>query len=146
MGRSPKVVFDWSGSLRVARLSWTMAEQLDQLVGERSAAARAALASWLGVYADEFAARIDDEVRTAANLAEQMRGEANGWAEEWRKAMDQENYNRYQDACDRVRDDRDLGDKIAGFFTGHDDLPDQPAPAASPAPPNFAPTRKFASY
>ena len=144
--RSAAVVFDFDGSLQVARLSWQAADELDRLRGERSTLAVDALTDWSGAYGVEFAGRIDDETLSASHLAEQLRGEANGWALEWTKAMDQENYNRYQDACDRAHDDRSVVDSVVGFFTGHDDLPPTPARAGQPQPPSFAATRTFADY
>jgi hypothetical protein len=144
--RAPSVVFDFDGALQLARLSWQTADELDRLRGERCSHAAAALSDWVGAYGIEFTTRIDTEAQTAFVVAEQLRAEANGWAEEWKQAMDQENYNRYQAACDRVRDQRGTLDKIGGFFLGHDDLPSTPKLAARPAPPTFAATRGFANY
>jgi hypothetical protein len=145
MERSPKVVFDWTGALRAARLSWQAADDVERLIGERGRLASDALVNWSGAYATEFAARVDDELQTAAAVAGQLRGEAEGWAIEWKNAMDQENWNRYQAACDRVRDDRGLIDKVM-FWQGHDDLPPEPSMAAVPRAPGFVPTRQFANY
>lgn len=144
--RAPTVVFDFDGALQLARLSWQTASELDALRTARADHAAAALTGWSGAYGVEFVHRIDDEAQTAFIVAEQLRAEANGWAEEWKQAMDQENYNRYQAACDRVRDDRNLVDDVIGFFAGHDDLPDAPALAARPSPPTFSPTRCVADY
>lgn len=144
--RSPAVVFDFDGALRLARLSWQTADELDRWRAARSSRAATALTGWTGTYATAFVARIDTEVQTALVVAEQLRAEANGWAEEWKQAMDQENFHRYQAACDRVRSRRDLLDDIGGFLFGHDDLPPTPSLAARPAPPSFSPTRAFAEY
>jgi hypothetical protein len=144
--RAPSVVFDFDGALQLARLSWQTADELDRLRGERGSQAAAALTDWVGAYGVEFAARTDSDVQGAFAVAEQLRAEANGWAEEWKQAMDQENYNRYQAACDRVRGDRSTLDKIGGFFVGHDDLPPTPKLADRPTPPLFAATRRFANY
>jgi hypothetical protein len=146
MTRSPQVVFDFTGSLDLARRSWRLADQLEQLGRQRGTRADAALVGWLGPYAFEFIRRIDSETQDAAHLAAQLRAEADGWATEWKKAMDQENYNRYQDACDRARADRDTWDNVKGFFVGHDDLPKPPALAAAPSAPAYTATRQFAHY
>jgi hypothetical protein len=143
---APKVVFDFPGSLRLARLSWHLADLLDQLARRRSEDARSALTDWTGAYAGEFAVRIDDEIVTAARLSEQLRAEAGGWAMEWKQAMDQENYNRYQAACARVRSRRNGWDNFTGALFGHDDLPSQPDVAPTPVAPDYLATRQFADY
>ena len=76
----------------------------------------------------------------------QLRSEAEGWALEWTYAVDQENWHRYQDACDRLRDDRSLLEGVTGFFFGHDDLPPEPRAVATPQPPGFAATARLADY
>ena len=106
----------------------------------------AALAHWSGEYADDFVERIDTEQSVGVQLVGQLRGEADGWAVEWQRAMDQENWNRYAAAVKRVEHDRSLVDSFVGFFAGHDDLPSQPAPAGVPVAPGFWPTRSFANY
>lgn len=143
---APAVVFDFDGALQLARLSWQTADELDRWRGERSTQAAAALDGWTGAYGTEFVGRVDTELQTAVVVAEQLRAEANGWAEEWKQAMDQENHNRYQTACDRVRSGRSFLDDVGGFLFGHDDLPPTPARAARPAPPSFSATRSFADY
>jgi hypothetical protein len=140
------VAFDFDGALQLARLSWQSADELDRLRCERGGQAAAALTGWAGSYGVEFVRRVDTETQTALVLAEKLRAEATGWAEEWKQAMDQENWNRYQAACDRVRAGRSFVDDVVGFFGGHDDLPDTPAAAARPAPPSFTPTRTVADY
>ena len=106
----------------------------------------AALTDWSGAYGEQFTVRIDHELQGVAIVARQLRDEANGWAIEWKEAIDQENYNRYQAACDRVRDDRGFVDTIGGALFGHDDLPPTPRHAATPQPPTFAATSAFADY
>lgn len=140
------VVFDFDGSLALARMLWTMADELDGLLVTRSSLAETALTDWIGNYANEFSGRIDHEQQAGSMLARQLRAEAGGWAEEWRKAMDQENWNRYAAAVDRVEADRGVLDSIGGFLFGHSDLPPQPSPAAVPVGPGFAATRSFANY
>ena len=146
MAYAPRVVFDFDGSLRLARLSWHLADLLDQLARRRGDDARAALVDWAGAFADEFVVRIDGELVTAARLSEQLRAEAGGWAIEWKQAMDQENYNRYQAACNRVRQKRSGWDSFTGALFGHDDLPSEPRLAALPAAPDYLATRQFADY
>jgi hypothetical protein len=144
--RSAPVQFDFDGSLRLARLSWQTADELELTAGGRHDLAVAALTDWSGVYGEQFAGRIDDEMHTTSIVARQLRDEAGGWAIEWKQAMDQANYNRYQDACDRIRDDRGFLDTVGGALFGHDDLPPTPQLADTPQPPSFAATRRFADY
>ena len=143
---TPPVQFDFDGGLQLARLSWRTADEVDLLAGGRRDLAVAALTDWSGAYGEQFALRVDDEVQTASVVARQLRDEAAGWATEWKQAMDQENYNRYQDACDRVRDDRGFLDTVGGALFGHNDLPPTPQLARTPQPPTYAATRQFADY
>lgn len=142
----PSVVFDFDGSLTLARKLFAMADELDLLLRSRLDLASTALAHWSGEYADDFVERIDTEQSVGVQLVGQLRGEADGWAVEWQRAMDQENWNRYAAAVKRVEHDRSLVDSFVGFFAGHDDLPSQPAPAGVPVAPGFWPTRSFANY
>ena len=140
------VVFDFDGSLALARSLYDVAADLEGVSVGRRALAGSALADWRGVYADEFTGRMDHEQRSGAAVAVQLRAEADGWAEEWRKAMDQENWDRYAAAVNRAKWKKGLLDKIGDAFFGDDDLPKTPRPAARPSGPMFAPTRSFADY
>jgi len=140
------VVFDFDGSLALARSLWSVADELDGVRATREASAAEALVGWQGVYGDQFVTRVDHEQVSARVVAEQLRGEANGWAEEWRKAIDQVNRDRYAAAVRSVEADRGFWDDVGGFFFGHNDLPSEPSPAATPTPPGFAATRGFANY
>lgn len=145
-GRSARVVFDFDGALQVARHSWQTADALDRLAAARRDDAEHAAVGWSGAYGVEFALRVDAELQGAATVAMQLRGEAEGWALEWTYAVEQENWHRYQDACDRVRDDRSLLEGVTGFFFGHDDLPPEPRAVATPQPPGFAATARLVDY
>ncbi len=140
------VVFDWGGSLNLARALHSMADELTDLAGSRARLATTALAHWQGTYGEQFVGRIDDEVHTGTRLAAQLRAEAEGWAIEWQKAMDQENWDRYQATKRRVENQRSNWDKLSGWAFGHDDLPNTPSAAARPIAPHFAATRNFADY
>ena len=140
------VVFDWGGSLNLAKALHVMAGELTELTSSRTRLATTALAQWIGTYSEHFVGRIDDEVHTGASLAAQLRAEAEGWAIEWQKAMDQENWDRYQAAKQRVENQRSNWDKFSGWALGHDDLPNTPSAAARPVAPHFAATRSFADY
>jgi hypothetical protein len=140
------VIFDWTGSLLLARRLWEVAERLEALTATRHRQAGNALVDWNGSTAVEFATRVDAECSDCARLSNALREEANGWATEWSKAVDEENWVRYQEACQRVRSQRGAMDKVGGFLFGHDDLPPEPRSARPPSSPGFAPTRKLADY
>ena len=140
------VVFDWAGSLNLAKALHAVADELTGLAGSRAGLATTALSHWEGMYGEQFVGRIDDEIQTGTRLAVQLRAEAEGWAIEWQKAMDQENWDRYQAAKSRVENQRSNWDKFSGWALGHDDLPNTPKAAGRPVAPNFAATRSFADY
>ena len=140
------VIFDWSGSLQLARKLWELAGRLEALSTSRGVQARSALVDWSGQKSVDFSARIAGEQADCIRLSHALRAEADGWAIEWTKAMDNENMVRYQLACQRVRDDRSALDKIGGFFVGHDDLPPQPRSARQPTAPGFVATRQLADF
>jgi hypothetical protein len=144
--RAPDVVFEFEGSLALARLAWATAGELESLMTDRRRRATETLLRWQGGSATEFGDRIEAEARAVAAIAAELRAEAGAWAIEWTHAIDQENYNRYQDACDQVRADTSIWDWGRDALFGEDDLPPQPAPAATPNAPTFAPTRSFAHY
>lgn len=140
------VVFDFDGSLRLARRLWATADDLDAVTRDRQRMAEAALVDWSGAHAEVFALRMDEEAVTTGRLTVQLRGEAEGWADEWRKAIDQENRNRHAAAVRRVESQRGFLDGLVGWIAGHDDLPPEPRAAVRPLAPAFLPTRSFADY
>lgn len=146
MAHRSRLVFDWEGSLRGARQLYAVADELQGLADRRSPLAEAALADWLGPFAVDFVNRLNDEVTNVNTLVPALRGEADGWALEWKRAMDQENWNRYANAVDRVHEKRSTWDSLWGGLTGHDDLPSTPNLAGIPAAPSYQPTRSFADY
>ena len=146
MDAAGNVVFDFEGSLDLARSLWRLADDLEQLLSSRSASASSALTNWAGRYADEFVDRANDEQSTGSMLAQMLRSDAYGWAFAWTQAMDEQNRVLYAREVTRVENDRSTLDRIGGFFTGHDDLPSTPRPASVPQPPYFFSTRTFARY
>ena len=146
MDAATSIRFDFDGSLELARSLWRLADDVEQLLTSRWALASTAATGWTGRYGVEFAERVGAEQSTGSVLAQQLRGDATGWAMAWTAAMDEQNRILYARAVKRVEDSRSTLDKIGGFFTGHDDLPPMPQPAAVPQPPYFFPTRAFARY
>ena len=146
MEAGPDVRFDFEGSLALARRLWELADQIETQMDARVLLASDALSTWLGAYGTDFAGRIDTEFADIAGIAGQLRAGAYGWAANWKAAMDQQNRVLYARRVKQVESDRSLLDKGIGFFAGHDDLPPEPEPAATPAAPGFRPTRSFVRY
>ncbi len=140
------VRFDYDGSLELARRLWQLADRLDTLAGERHRWAADALVDWAGPLGAEFAGRVDTEAADVARISGELRVTANGWAQAWAGALNQQNRRLFARACELVRRRRSVGDQIVGFFTGHDDLPSEPATRSIPSAPRFLPTGTFARY
>lgn len=146
MGYAAAVHFDFAGALALAADLHRLGTEINELRDSRSVKASTALDGWLGAFGDEFTTRKNAEFQSATGIAEMLQSEANSWATQWKYAMDQENNNRWARECDRIRNNRSLGSKIVGHFTGHDDLPGRPREADFPVAPHFLPTRNFANY
>lgn len=140
------VRFDYDGSLDLARRLWQLADRLDALGADRHRWAVDALVDWTGPLGGEFAGRVDTEVVDLARVSGELRAAADGWAQAWAGALNQQNWRLFARACDVVRSRRSTGDKIIGFFTGHDDLPAEPYTRATPTAPRFLATGTFARY
>ena len=140
------VRFDYDGSLDLARRLYRLADQLDPLGAQRRRWGSHALADWTGPLGVEFAGRIDTEIADLARIAGQLRAGAEGWAQAWAGALNQQNRRLFARACDVVRSRRSTMDKVAGFFTGHDDLPPEPFTRPVPTAPHFNPTGTHARY
>jgi hypothetical protein len=145
-GTAGDVRFDWTGSLRVARRLWALADEIEATMSSRVGHAEYALVDWLGAYGTQFADRVNDETAGAGAVVAGLREGANGWAFQWKSAMDEQNRRLHARAEQRAKDDRNIGEQVWGFFAGHDDLPPKPSEAAIPTPPSFAATRGFARF
>ncbi len=140
------VRFDWSGSLRVARRLWALADEVESTMSSRFGKAQEAAVDWLGAYGQEFALRVDNEVTGAGHVAGGLREGAQAWAFQWKSAMDEQNRILHAREEERVKADRSWADRHIWSLNGHEDLPPKPADAAVPQPPGFAPTRGFAKF
>lgn len=140
------VRFDYDGSLALARQLWDLADRFDSLGGARHRWAGEALVEWEGRLAGDFTARLDAEVLDCMRVSADLRAAANGWAQAWADALNQQNRRLFARAVHRTRHDRSFLDKVGGFFTGHDDLPPEPYLRSTPTAPVFAPTGGFAVY
>ncbi len=138
--------FDWDGSLRVARRLWALADEVEAVMRSRDTSAADALVDWLGSYGRQFAERIGTEHTGATGVVAGLRDGANGWAWQWKQAMDEQNRRLHAREEQRRKDDRGFLDNVGGFFFGHDDLPPRPAEASVPTAPDFFATRSFVRY
>ena len=140
------VRFDYDGSLDLARRLYRLADQLATLGAERHRWGSHALVDWAGPLGVEFADRADIETADLVRIAGELRAAADGWAQAWAGALNQQNRRLFARACDVVRSRRSTMDKVTGFFTGHDDLPPEPFTRPVPTAPHFIPTGTFARY
>jgi hypothetical protein len=140
------VRFDFDGSLALARRLWSLADELESLAIKRRTAAERASIGFTGTHAEHFAARVGNELGELTAAAAGSRDAAAAWARSWADAINEQNRRSFAAECDRVRAGRDLADRIAGFFTGHDDLPRQPRVLGAPRPPHFHPTGSLVRY
>jgi hypothetical protein len=140
------VRFDYDGSLVLARRLWLLADLLDDRAIGRRDTGDEALVGWLGPLGVEFAGRVATEAADLQRIATELRLAANGWAQAWADALNEQNWRSFARACDVVRSRRSNWDKIGGFFTGHDDLPPEPSTRTTPTAPSFRPTGTFAIY
>jgi hypothetical protein len=137
------VVFDYSGSLDLARKLWRFADDLDTARSTRGADAEGALKSWLGPLATDFSTRIDDEETSLRSAAAAVRSEAGAWGDMWASAVNEQQRINHARECKRIEEDRSTVSKIWGGIVGHDDLPSAPADVSAPSGPGFHVERVF---
>src|SRR6476620_6447659 len=139
------VQFDWQGSLTLARRLWSLADDLDAAARARSGDAETAAKQWLGTYGEQFVTMSNNDLTSLATVAQGLRGDATSWAAAWKSAMDQQNRVLYARKVKAVEDSRSGWYSLWGGVFGHDDLPPEPTPVATPAAPSFAATGGFYS-
>lgn len=128
------VVFDFEGSLALARSLWAAADVVEARYSAVKLKADEALVDWHGPLSDRAASEWASYGTVSASLAAELRSDARSWASAWARAMHKQNQDR-------------RGDHIAGEQRQHRDDPDWELPtvpdAASPpapVPSQFAPT------
>ena len=135
-GNDTDVRFDFDGSLRLARLLWSYADDLESGRTDRRAAAERALRSWRGKFGEQFRDRASDEQNAMATMVAALRTEADSWASAWKAAMDEQNRRLYARRVDQMKEERSLLEKAGDFFTGFD-YPPEPAPVPKPTAGGF---------
>lgn len=86
------VVWDWGAANDAANELERAAGLLDELTARRRRAADAAREEWRGRYRDEFDRDLDEMLRRAAELADQMRRKAREIRGAADRARDQQNF------------------------------------------------------
>lgn len=148
-GAAGDVVFDYDGSLQLARALWSAAQQVRDAARARNGLAAIALQKWSGPYAQQFSTRMNGEAEDAPLVAQSLEIEAQLWAQAWKVAVDQQNKINRVRAIESTQDERgwferNVGDRFLG-----DDSADHVAPfvpASTPQPPQFQPTSSIVSY
>lgn len=153
-----RVVFDFDGSLRLARTLYALSVSIEDDASTRAGNFTIATAKWEGAYGVEFVGRRDDEITKESNVVAQLRGEADLWAQAWAGAMDQQNKNnraaRVTELAEEKRDDRSLLEKGTdglgissdeSWQEANDEVP-MPAPVAVPVAPHYTATAQETTY
>lgn len=139
-----RVQFDFEGSLQLARMLWSLAEELSTEDTTRNSKAETALAKWAGPYGTEFAERRSTEATSRQAVVEGLRRDASAWAESWAIALDQQNKNNRAAKVTELREGRSGWEKFSDKYLWTEDTSEQdvrPVPeVTTPVPPNFHPT------
>ncbi|MGB3736592.1 MAG: hypothetical protein WA964_16650, partial [Ilumatobacter sp.] len=95
MDFGPDVVFDYTGSLDVARRLWALADRLGTEMTARETARGEAEVGFVGKHAGQLVDRVAQERTDVDNAIIELRSAADTWALAWKDAIDQQNRNRY---------------------------------------------------
>lgn len=142
-GAGERIVFDFEGSLQLARMLWSLADDLRSEAAERERNATVASERWRGRYADDFGERMSTETSNRLEIAAQLRDDARNWAKAWQTALDQQNKINRINKVEEVSDSRNLVHKAWDATFGEDTSDSKVAPlpeVAVPTPPGFWPT------
>jgi len=134
------VVFDFEGSMELARRLWRSADELEAVGVWRFGAGERALASWRGRYASEFVDRANDESAGTAAVVSGLRSEAMQWVQAWVSSREEQNRIVRARAVKEERDNRSWSERNLGDHAVGDDSDSQilftPC-LMSPQPPHF---------
>lgn len=134
---APDVVFDYEGSLQLARRLWTFADAVESARSVRESDAEGPLKSWLGPLVADFTARMDNESTSLSSAANALRSEATAWGAMWQSAVNEQQRINHARECKRIEEDRSGAAKFFGGLFGHNDLPPAPDPVPTPTGPGF---------
>lgn len=99
------VEWDWGASSEAAHALRRMAEQLDDVTGQRLRLATEAQAEWRGVFRLQFDYELNNLVRRARDLAEQLRHKASEIDRQAERAREEQ--RRRESERERWRRERD---------------------------------------
>lgn len=136
------VEFDFDGSLQMARDLWSLSTSLSTLMGNRETAASTAALDFVGPHYDSFVTRMTTERTNIDGAATQLQTAANGWAQQWAAAMDQQNQVLMAREWDGREGDT-LNQVSFGLLGSGPERPPDPTPTAVPTAPDFTATRGF---
>jgi hypothetical protein len=149
-GNYEDVVFDFDGSLELARRLWAFADEVAGHMSARAGLAETAGSQWLGPFGEDFVSRRIGEEMSAQSVIETLRSDALGWAIAWKDAMDEQNRRLHFRHVDDLKNDRNWlekgGDGIASLWGGGFEDPPTPPPVDVPAAPGFGPTASLVRY
>lgn len=137
------VVFDYDGSLEVARRLWALADRLGTEMTARETARGDAEVGFVGKYAGQLIDRVGQERTDVDNAVTQLRAGADAWAAAWKDAVDQQNQNRYARAYEHSKNNQ--GFLGLGRLDGIERPPDVQH-VTIPVSPSYAPTGGFQSF
>lgn len=138
-----RVQFDFEGSLQLARMLWSLADDLRSEAMERERNATVASERWRGRYADDFGERMSTETSNRLEIAAQLREDARNWARAWQTALDQQNKINRINRVQEISDSRNIFQKGWDATVGSDDSDSKVAAVPEvpvPTPPAFLPT------
>ena len=142
-GAGGTVVFDFEGSLDLARALWRLADEVESQDRAREGEFETAKKKWRGAYGDQFVVRRDEERTSVRTVIEGLRTDARSWAKAWADAKFQQRKNDRVAEIEEIRANRGFVERTYDTITRHDDSEDQVAPAvpvSPPQPPTFTPT------
>lgn len=96
-------VFDFTGSLELARTMWAFGESLAGSAATRAGSRNTALNAWQGVYGDEYRERAATEDQSELNIRSNIGNEAVGISLVWATAVSLMNGTLYAEAIDDQR-------------------------------------------
>ncbi len=96
------------------------ADEVERAARARSARAETAARRWDGPHRDEFVVRLADEVDDLGDRVRRLRVEADAWAQVWADTVNELNRRRREEAVERVRSDRGVGESFVDLFVGDD--------------------------
>jgi hypothetical protein len=137
-----RVRFDFDGALALARQLWALSGTVGETESARASAAQIALQQWQGVFAQDFAQRMNIANQGAGTLQQALQGLAQGLAWAWSQAADEQHMRDRAAEIDRIKSNRNWAEDAWDWTVGDDIDKKTPMPpnVEIPKPPSFEPT------